>query len=49
MGNDNEPKVLLTLEDGRVIAAKRYSFVSNNEESGTAALRDDGSLKFFVD
>jgi len=49
MGRDNTPKVLLTLEDGRFIAAKRFCWVSNDEMNGIAAQRDDRSDEFFVD
>jgi hypothetical protein len=43
------PKVLLTLEDGRVISAKRYQWVYGDEETGIAAKCDDGSSHYFVD
>jgi len=49
MSKDKTPKVLLTLEDGRYIAAKRFRWVANDEMNGVAAQCDDGSYEFFVE
>lgn len=46
--DDSKPKVLLTLENDRVIVAKRYSFVDDGVDAGTVAQCDDGSSAFFL-
>jgi hypothetical protein len=43
----NEPKVLLTFEDGDIIVAKRFRFL-NDKLMGISARCDDGSQRLFA-
>jgi hypothetical protein len=48
--NDNDgPKLMLTLEDGNVISAKKFSWVLSGEVCGCVALLTDGSERLFTE